>query len=179
MKFWCKIKPFYGHMQFFGGGTCAFWCLFVSGYVASPFRTALGGVSKCKFWRALEGGSEWLRCKALRLRAQAVYESTWPSPNADSNEADWPFWHTALQMRPDMPCFRIHFGAFPDGTGIQKTLQSPTFSYRILHFPYGKSKENSIQYALSYTFFMYPTPYPTPNPSPEILCKYRASCALV
>ena len=71
------------------------------------------------------------------------------------------------------------FGAFPDGTGIQKTLQSPTFSYRILHLPYGKSKENSIKHALSYTFFMYPTPYPTPNPSPEIVSKYRASCALV
>ena len=67
----------------------------------------------------------------------------------------------------------------PDGTGIQKTLQSPTFSYRILHLPYGKSKDNSIKHALSYTFFMYPTPYPTPNPSPEIVSKYRASCAFV
>ena len=31
------------------------------------------GVSKCKVRRALEGASEWLRCKALRLRAQGVY----------------------------------------------------------------------------------------------------------
>ena len=29
----------------------------------------------------LEGASEWLRCKALRMRAQGVYWSTWPSPN--------------------------------------------------------------------------------------------------
>ena len=29
----------------------------------------------------LEGVSEWIRCKALRMRAQGVYWSTWPSPN--------------------------------------------------------------------------------------------------
>ena len=29
----------------------------------------------------LEGASGWLRCKALRMRAQGVYWSTWPSPN--------------------------------------------------------------------------------------------------
>ena len=29
----------------------------------------------------LEGASEWLRCKALRMRAQGVYWSTWPRPN--------------------------------------------------------------------------------------------------
>ena len=38
------------------------------------------GVSKCKFWRTREGVSEWLRCKALRMRAPGVYWSTWPSP---------------------------------------------------------------------------------------------------
>ena len=38
------------------------------------------GVSKCKFWRTREGASEWLRCKALRMRAPGVYWSTWPSP---------------------------------------------------------------------------------------------------
>ena len=29
----------------------------------------------------LEGVSEWPSCKALRMRAQGVYWSTWPSPN--------------------------------------------------------------------------------------------------
>ena len=33
------------------------------------------------FGFTLEGASEWLRCKALRMRAQGVYWSTWPSPN--------------------------------------------------------------------------------------------------
>ena len=31
------------------------------------------GVSKCTFCFTLEGASEWLRCKALRMRAQGVY----------------------------------------------------------------------------------------------------------
>ena len=33
----------------------------------------LEGVSKCTFGFTLEGASEWLRCKALRMRAQGVY----------------------------------------------------------------------------------------------------------
>ena len=33
------------------------------------------------FGFTLEGASEWLRCKALRMRAQGVYWSTWPSLN--------------------------------------------------------------------------------------------------
>ena len=31
------------------------------------------GVSKCTFCFTLEGVSEWLKCKALRMRAQGVY----------------------------------------------------------------------------------------------------------
>ena len=33
----------------------------------------LEGVPKCTFDFTLEGASEWLRCKALRMRAQGVY----------------------------------------------------------------------------------------------------------
>ena len=40
---------------------------------------ALPKTSASRF--TLEGASEWLRCKALRMRAQGVYWSTWPSPN--------------------------------------------------------------------------------------------------
>ena len=36
---------------------------------------------KAHFGFTLEGASEWLRCKALRMRAQGVYWSTWPSLN--------------------------------------------------------------------------------------------------
>ena len=39
------------------------------------------------FGFTFEGASEWLRCKALRMRAQGVKYMT--KPESDSNEADW------------------------------------------------------------------------------------------
>src|SRR5574344_1947254 len=42
----------------------------------------------------LKGASEWLRCKALRLRAQGVYLKYMTKPESDSHAADWPLCHT-------------------------------------------------------------------------------------
>ena len=68
----------------------------------------------------------------------------------------------------------------------QKTPKSPTFSFMILHFYYGKCKENAMNNALKQPCSrFYPAPilhhylHPTPYPSPEIVRKYRKFQVLV
>ena len=58
----------------------------------------------------LEGTSEWLRCKALRMRAQGVYLKYMTKPESDSNAADWLLWHTAHKI------FGKGFGSQPPET---------------------------------------------------------------
>ena len=67
----------------------------------------VGVCQNAHFGFTLEGASEWLRCKALRMRAQGVYWSTWPSPNPIATKQigyyDTPpqdFWERLRKSKP-------------------------------------------------------------------------------
>ena len=100
------------------------------------------GVSKCKFWRTREGASEWLRCKALRMRAPGVYWSTWPSPKTIATQQighyDTPSLgkHTILPIcllrlaprNQQWSAFRLHLGLLhSDKKTTKKDITKPAF----------------------------------------------------
>ena len=90
----CVLKPCTNYTQTLHGtlhktlhGTLHFVILKTTHANGAGVLFVVAVCQNAHFGFTFEGASEWLRCKALRMRAQGVKYMT--KPESDSNEADW------------------------------------------------------------------------------------------